>query len=196
MEQWTVSKTSFDQFLAILDSDREIAGEKYEALRHRIVKFFEWRACATPEDLADQTIDRLVRKVSAGEDVRDHVNYAYGVARFVYLENRKLANRVEAISEDVPSTSSPEGEADDRMSCLELCLNKLPETSRRIILGYYREERQAKIDHRKKLADELRISANALRIKALRIRAKLEECVLKCVNKMPVEAKQNAGIFH
>jgi DNA-directed RNA polymerase specialized sigma24 family protein len=196
MEQWTVSQNSFDRFLAVLDGDREIAGEKYEALRHRIVKFFEWRACATPEDLADQTLDRIVRKISLGEEIQDHMNYAYGVARFIYLENKKLVRREEPIEGDLVSEPSSDDQDELRMSCLEQCLSTLPENSRRIILGYYSSDRQAKIDQRKKIAEDLRISVNALRIKALRIRAKLEECVLKCVNKMPLQPKQNDGFYH
>ena len=192
MEQWTVSQSAFERFLEVLDSDREVAGEKYEELRHRIIKFFEWRSCSTPEDLADRTLDRIARKLSSGEQIQDHINYAYGVARFIFLENRKQTRREDPIETDIAFQTSGDDDGETRMACLESCLDKLPQNSRRMILGYYREDRRAKIDHRKKIADDLGISVNALRIKSLRIRAKLEECVLRCINKMNGPVKHNA----
>ncbi len=182
MAQWTISQTSFDEFLDALDRDRERAGAKYEALRLRIVKFFEWRACRSPEDLADQTLDRIARKISVGEQIQDPVNYAYGVARFLYLETLKQKLREEPIETDIAFETAVDGDKEERMICLEACLTKLTETSRAMIVEYYCGERQAKIDHRKELAARFRISVNALRIKSLRIRATLEDCVTKCMN--------------
>lgn len=196
MEQWTVSQTAFEHLLEVLDTDRELAGEKYEELRHRIIKFFEWRACSTPEDLADRTLDRLARKLSSGEQINDHINYAYGVARFIFLEDRKQTRREDPLQTDIAWESVVDEDFEMRMSCLESCLDKLPENSRRMILGYYREDRKAKIDHRKKIADELGITVNALRIKSLRIRAKLEECVLRSIKNMTGNVKHNARIYH
>jgi DNA-directed RNA polymerase specialized sigma24 family protein len=196
MEQWTVSQASFDRLLAVLDSDRDIAGEKYEALRIRIVKFFEWRVCATPDEMADMTLDRIARKIVSGEDVGDPVKYAYGVARFLYLENRKQMHREEPIVSDIAYETLNDEDEERRMTCLEHCLGKLSDDSRGVILGYYCEDRQAKIDNRKKIAEELGISANALRLKSLRIRATLEDCVLKCINKVHGHATYNASINH
>ncbi len=66
MKQWTLSQSSFDSFLTILDSNRERAGQKYEILRVRLVKFFEWRACRFADDLADETLDRVAQKNRRG----------------------------------------------------------------------------------------------------------------------------------
>jgi hypothetical protein len=51
----------------------------------------------------------------------------------------------------------------------------------RIARQYYEQEKRAKIDRRRKLAEELGITLNALRIKAFRIRAALQECVENCM---------------
>src|SRR5438105_138531 len=120
MKQWTLSQSSFDQFLDVLDSNRDRAGQKYEALRTRIVKFFEWRACRFPDDLADETLDRVIKKIDLGEQINDHVNYAYGVARLVYLESYKQQAREQAIVIDIPAKDSSEDEDEDlRVGCLE-----------------------------------------------------------------------------
>lgn len=180
MKQWTLSQSSFNNFLAILDTNRERAGRKYEELRTRLVKFFEWRACRFPDDLADETLDRVARKIDAGEHIRDHVNFIYGVARLLYLETVKEQAKKDSAIKNIPVVSELP-EENEQLDCLEACLETLSENSRTLILQYYRDDKQAKIDFRKKLAETLGISLNALRIKSLRVRAKLEECVFKCL---------------
>ncbi|HEX8289416.1 MAG TPA: hypothetical protein VF556_15550 [Pyrinomonadaceae bacterium] len=182
MKQWTLSQSSFDQFLANLDTDENRAGQKYEALRKRLVKFFEWRACSSAEDLADETIDRVVRKIDLGEKIEDYVSYSYRVAKFLYLENLKKQAKQQIVVTEMPfKTEYNPDEDNPQLNCLETCLAGLSENNRTMILQYYRDDKQAKIDYRKKLAETFGLSPNALRIKTARVRAKLEECVFKCL---------------
>src|SRR5688500_12054707 len=97
MKQWTLSQSSFDQFLGHLHSDRQQAGNEYQALRERIVRFFEWRACLDSETLADEAFDRVIRKVSQGEDILDIARYTFGVAKLLLLESSKKQRREEPI---------------------------------------------------------------------------------------------------
>ncbi len=62
-------------------------------------------------------------------------------------------------------------------------MQSLPAENRELIIEYYQEEKRAKIDRRKNLAERLGVPLNALRIRAHRIRAKLEECVHECVER-------------
>jgi len=55
--------------------------------------------------------------------------------------------------------------------------------NRQLMLEYYKEERHAKIVHRKELAARMGIAPNALRIRAYRTRAALQVCVEKCIQK-------------
>src|SRR3954466_1807569 len=89
MQRWSPTQSSFDQFLGCLDRDRDVAGRKYEELRTRMVKFFEWRSCRGADTLADIALDRVMSKIEAGEQIVDPVKYAYGVSRLVYLESLK-----------------------------------------------------------------------------------------------------------
>ena len=50
-----------------------------------------------------------------------------------------------------------------------------------MIEQYYAEDKQAKIDLRKRIAEELGISISTLRLRALRIREKLQACVDQCL---------------
>jgi DNA-directed RNA polymerase specialized sigma24 family protein len=69
--------------------------------------------------------------------------------------------------------------------CLDHCMGRVPDKTREIVLRYYENEKKAKIDDRKALADELAIGVNALRIRAHRIRLLLRKCVTSCIEQLP-----------
>jgi hypothetical protein len=66
-------------------------------------------------------------------------------------------------------------------------MEKVSEANRELVLAYYRQEKRAKIDHRKELAEERGMGMNALRIRACRIRAVLQKCVEDCRREGPGE---------
>ena len=65
--------------------------------------------------------------------------------------------------------------------CLERCLGKLAPHSRKLIERYYAADKQAKIDLRKAIAAEFGIGVKNLRLRALRIREKLQVCIEQCL---------------
>ena len=75
--------------LARLDPDPDRAGEKYEALRTALVRFFDWRGAPFPDDCADQAIDRLARRIADNEPIADIRSYGLGIARLVWLEQSR-----------------------------------------------------------------------------------------------------------
>src|SRR6202008_1561467 len=87
-KNWSLSQEAFDALLDWLDSDRELAGIKYEQIRSRLIKFFTGRGCIDPEELADETINRVTSKLSEirKEFTGDPALYFYGVAKLVYME--------------------------------------------------------------------------------------------------------------
>ena len=176
-----LTQQDFDQLLAWLDSDREAAGRKYESIRLRLIKIFTCRGCYEAEDMADETINRVSLKVHEimGRYVGDPALYFYGVAHKVHLEySRKKATRAEMPAVIVSSEATEE---EPEYECLEQCIQQLPAKQRELVLQYYQEEARAKIDHRKEQAQKLGIALNALRIRAHRIRATLQECVRNCL---------------
>ncbi len=182
-----LDKRSFDAFLASLDEERRRAGEKYEQIRAKLINFFVWRGALSPEDNADETINRVIRKLSQGDQIRDPATYVYGIARMVALETVRKRDR-QAPLEDAMTVTAPE-RADEtvqyelRLGCLDRCLVRLPETAREMITEYYRKEKSDMIEHRKRLAERFGIPLNALRIRALRTREKLSACIEGCVSK-------------
>ena len=65
-KDWIPSPEAFDKLLGWLDDDREIAGEKYEKIRQKLLKLFKWRNCTPEADYADITINRVTRRVFEG----------------------------------------------------------------------------------------------------------------------------------
>jgi hypothetical protein len=78
----------FDRLLAWLHSDRNLAGEKYVIIRRGLAQFFERRGCIEPDELADEAIDRVIKKLPeiADQYTGEQAKYFYGVARHVYQE--------------------------------------------------------------------------------------------------------------
>jgi DNA-directed RNA polymerase specialized sigma24 family protein len=173
----------FDALLSLLDPhDREAAGVRYEELRTGLVRFFRWRGAITPEELADETLNRVARRIGEGAPVDDARVFALGVARMILLEEAKARVRDQRLIDEWRREveSSPEPD-DERMACLEKCLDSLPPDSRQSILEYYTGERGSKIDNRKLLAARLGMPLPSLRIRVHRLRERLEQCVSICV---------------
>lgn len=181
----------FDALLAQLDPDRERAGERYEAIRRKLVRLFEWRGCAAPEDLADETINRVARRLAEGVELRSADPYGYfcGVAHLLYKEVLRRASRehraLEGSGELLLPTALPviseEESGDDRLDCLRRCLAELPADQRDLVLRYHQGE--SNIRNRKALSEELGIPMNALRIRVHRVRRKLESCLEDCLKR-------------
>ena len=168
----------FDRLLAWLDNDRERAGEEYEKVRRRLTTIFAARGCRIPEELADETIDRVSRRVA---DIQDSYEgnkalYFLGVANNVHHEYLKRPPLT------TPAITIAASEQELTYDCLEQCIDKLTERSQHLIRQYYAEDKSAKIGLRKVLAQQLGITQNALRARALRIREGLQFCIERCLS--------------
>lgn len=187
-----MTQGDFDRLLGWLDADRELAARKYEEIHASLVKIFSWRGYHDAEELADEVVNRVAPKVRelAVDYVGDPSLYFYGVAKKILLEcERREQHQLPRPEMRVAGGPSENADEDDvgarRRKCLQRCLRKLDSEDRELILSYYKKSRQAKIDYRKALAEELGVGTNALRVRVHRIRAALKSCVKKCLNTDP-----------
>jgi RNA polymerase sigma factor (sigma-70 family) len=182
IKESVVTKENFDLLLDWFDPAREAAGEKYEKIRQRLIRFYAGRGCFEADALADEVINRVAQKLPeiiktyTGEPAR----YFYGVAENTHLEWLRNQKKLEKLPP--PETCSDDHHDSEReYECLENCLETLPERQRELIIEYYQEEKGARILHRRTLAAKLKITVNALQVKTSRIRARLEDCVRNCI---------------
>jgi RNA polymerase sigma factor (sigma-70 family) len=177
-------KDDLDRLLLLLDPDRDRAGAMYVDLRRRLLYYFTFRGCLTGEELVDETITRVIRKLASGEEVINVGGYMFGVARFVLMEYRGgLGKEIAEIGDLAPSQQpyidplalEREREADGltqrKHECMRRCLESLPLDERQLITDYC-----VKTD-REQIASRLGASLKTLRVKVHRIRAKLKECL-------------------
>jgi DNA-directed RNA polymerase specialized sigma24 family protein len=183
--QWFLTTESFAKLLAAFSEDRDEAARQYEALRNRLIRFFEWRSVNLADHRTDEVLNRVARRIDEGQQVENVVAYSFRVAYLVFLESQKEPEFTEIDPERAPLIDADPGFEDEalqmRQKCFDVCLSNLSGEKRRMLLEYYAEERRAKIERRKQLADQLRISLDALRIRAHRIRKSLEECIMNCL---------------
>ena len=181
-----VTREKFTNFLAWLSpgggdggEGGDGAGEAYERLRFCLSTYFAQRRCPFPDELADETINRVILK-SSEEQIENKLAYCYGVAKNVYRESlrreRHHLNVEEvAVAAPVPPEPSFSGE------CLDRCLAELPTESRNLILEYFSEVKLAKIELRQRISEGMETTQTALRMRVMRIKQKLKVCVRECM---------------
>ncbi|HSE17833.1 MAG TPA: hypothetical protein VLB46_12330 [Pyrinomonadaceae bacterium] len=140
------------------------------------------------EDLADETINRVMKKLPEIRDtyVGEPVRYFHGVARFII---REMLRRKEIAVEVVPAIPAETEVHSDEYDCLLKCLRFLPADKGEMILDYYIYDGRDKIVQHRRMADELGITEGALRGRAHHVRGNLEKCIQQCIERMKANEK-------
>jgi DNA-directed RNA polymerase specialized sigma24 family protein len=194
-KDWVLTPDAFDHLLQWLDQDTSSSGESYLEMRRRLVAYFDRKHCPAPDELADETLNRVARRLKEEGTITSDppAHYCYIVARFVLLEflrkqqphvsfNEKPLFRQTVPIDEMPDMREAQEEREKRWGCLERCMASMETVSRELIVGYYHGEQRTRIENRRALAVKLGITVNALSIRACRIRGKLEDCIQKCLS--------------
>ena len=174
-----VTREKFARFLEWLSPDHESAGEEYERLRFRLCTFFSQRQCSFADELADETINRVILK-SAEERIESKIAYCYGVAKNVYRESLRK-ERTHLDIEDIAIAARVPEEQSFSRECLDQCLEKLAPDTRNLLLDYFSEAKLAKIELHRRISERLKVTQTALRMKVMRSKVKLKICVQECM---------------
>jgi DNA-directed RNA polymerase specialized sigma24 family protein len=189
---WTDTEDSFRSLLSWLDNGEDSDGRSYLDMRRRLASFFGRKNCASPDQLADETLSRVSRRLQEEGSIMGETpaRFCYITAKFVFLESLRKAKEPEISLDDISRRNGrepagipqpSEDESKEKMlECLENCTSQLEPSSRELIFAYYLGKAREKIDNRRALAVKMGMTPNALAIRACRIRSKLEICVGKC----------------
>ena len=188
-EEPLLTQIAFSRLLAWLDDGLESHGERYLEMRRRLVAYFDRRGRSNADELADETLTRIARTLEQDGHIETTppARYCYVVARFVLLEDFRREKRhgrlgtVWHIEQTHAAAAAPTAaDREDRLDCLDRCLDELTADQRALIVEYYAETRRQGIDRRRSLASRLGITMNALAIRACRIRDTLQACIERC----------------
>ena len=188
-KNWSLTTDSFHRLLHWLDEGGDSGGEAYLAMRQRLLNYFDRKNCLTPDNLADETMNRVARRLEEGGLVAEiPAKFCYSTARFVFLEELRTQSREREFCGTVRAEgragqeNTKEQEAQQRrLACLEKCMAEVEPAQRELVLRYYHGTQRAKIENRRAQAAELGLTPNALAIRACRIREQLEQRVRQCL---------------
>ena len=190
---WQPDEAAFQRLLAWLDEGTDSAGECYLDIHDRLTHYFARRNCFAPHDLADETLNRVARRLEERGSINDvePARYCYITARFVLLESLRrpegphstAANRRGAMPLEPEAGDDSLEQRERTMACLERCLGARSPAERALVLDYYRSESGSARAGRKRLAERLGLTANSLALRVWRIRTRLEACVRACLER-------------
>jgi DNA-directed RNA polymerase specialized sigma24 family protein len=182
--RWNLTEGTLQRLLVSLDPDPERAGELYEGLRRRLDSLFRFWGADSGWELADRTLDRVAAKLEEGAVVPSGAlpGYVRGVARLLFYEAARERKRELRTASSAPQREPFDAETERALGCLDDCLETLHPNDRRLILDYYGNHGARTIEVRKNLAAGLGVSPTALRIRAHRLRQRLEECLAAAMN--------------
>ena len=172
----TITQAQFDSLLVWLNPDRELAALKYKTIHSGLVRIFACKGLNDAEDLADETINRVILRLSNIQQsyYGEPAYYFHGVAKNIIRERKR---RKELAIGEIDVRVDPDVDAHDEHDCLGHCLDCLSDSKRNLILNYYLYDGQSKIEHHKHMARKLKITVGAVRNRAFQIRLSLQNCM-------------------
>jgi len=179
MRTWDLSQKAFFHLLERLDVNPTLAGEEYEKLRSKLIFFFDRKGCPIPNELCDETINRVAQKIGEGCEIPDLLKFSLGVARLVLLEYWNDPKKDwDQLDEQlaVPAIDREDFE-EQRFECMKKCLQSLSSEDRDLIVKNCSLDKNGKLE----MAATMGLTMNALRLRVFRIRAGLRVCCEKCI---------------
>jgi DNA-directed RNA polymerase specialized sigma24 family protein len=179
-DRWTLNRSALESLIERLGQGD---AREYETIRRKLIGFLDLRGAARPDALADETLDRVARKLEDGVAIENLRAYVFGVARLVLLESARREQRERMVQETwaLLRGDQADEETQRRFACLERCLDELSAENRALIEAYHGDEDGA--GGRAALAARLDLPDTALRMRAHRIRNQLGACLARCLSR-------------
>ena len=178
----------FERLMLLLDLDRDRAGAKYEDAHRRLMYYFRSHGCSMAEDLVDETVSRITKKIAEGTEIRNIDRYWFGVARNILSEHWVALGKQGLCLSDLPPHREPfidpvtieqdreDARLEDRKNeCMRACFRSLPAEDRKLMTEYCGK------GDREKIALLVGTTLRALRVKIHRSRVKLKRCLHDCL---------------
>lgn len=173
---------AFGKFIRWLSNDDERAVMEYQIIRRRLIRYFINKGCTEADDLFDETVDIVVRKIDSGEEIVSPLAYCHGVAKNVWRQWVRRRRTVPVTRDFVSLKYEDSNAGEQELRCLEHCVSKLPPEERDVVTQYHASHGREQIEARRALASG-KGGMNALRVRMCRIRKHLRLCVTDCLER-------------
>jgi len=138
---------TFRRLLAWFDQGVDTNGQSYLVIRERLLGYFDRKNCLNADELADETLNRVARRLDEEDgniETETPAKYCYIVARFVFMEHLRETKRADhALGQMQTMASNSDSlmneaaaEKELRHECLDRCIGKLDQASRSVITKY------------------------------------------------------------
>ena len=187
-----LTSEKFDALLQWLNSDPTAASQEYVSIQKGLIAIFAAEGFCDAEGLADEAINRVAERLpEIGPDYEGKpIHYFRGVAKNIIFE---VGRRKEIATDSLPERPVKPLDVSDEYRCLIRCLRFLSSKDRDLVLDYHVYQGHDKVVNHLTMAKEIKTSVNNLRVKAFRIRDRLEKCVLECVERLNTRNENRSG---
>lgn len=182
-----LTQKGFENLLALFSADRDEAGEKYEAARAGLQRYYRFKGCSDVLTLTDETMDRVAAKLEA-MDGNIEVNpnaYLLGFASNIVMEYRRAIVKEREYNENLHSRadSTESDRKEYEGNCLNHCLSKLSKKDREMLVSYYTARGAEKRRRRDSLCKRLGCTVGALYTQIHRLKMSVRGCLNDCMKK-------------
>jgi RNA polymerase sigma factor (sigma-70 family) len=179
---------AFQKLLSLLNSVTDNGETAYLNIYQKLINFFSFRGLNEPEIYADKVIDTVLRKISETDITFDEKYYTFfaTIAHNHLRDFWKLKKRETSLEDlkdkdkkdvDEIKLRQERDEKEQKFRCLNGCLVLLPPSDKDLIEKYYDSDKR----ERDELSKSLGISLKTLRVRILRLKEKLRECMTDCL---------------
>jgi hypothetical protein len=180
LDDQEVTAEPFTALLAFLSTeDPNEAHNHYLRLHQKLAGYFRLKGMADPVTDADDALDRAGKKILEGVPIPDIDRFCMGIARNVVLERSRNKRREESAFLHFFEHSQNDNALIDRITNLmKPCFESLEPDDRDVLNSYCKVPAgKSRAEHRRALAESLKSTIAALRIRVTRLRRELENCV-------------------
>lgn len=149
-------------------------------LEKKLVGLFGMKGISDTAGATHETIKRTAEKIAGEANVPDVERFCLGIARNIAKEWwRRERREEEAFRRFIESLADDPAEEVARIEhLLKPCFERLKDEEQQLLTDYCSIPKGVSAaEHRRQLADKLKLTSVALRIQISRLRDRLEECV-------------------
>jgi DNA-directed RNA polymerase specialized sigma24 family protein len=168
-----LEQTPPKDLLSLFDpEDSGRAEEKYRLFRSKLIWFFDRHNCSCPEDLADETLYRVVKSVSTGKEIYAQNKFAFFWAVANNVRREEWKRRKSEPLDNHPFLSSESSDLENRIYLTECVKASLSTEEEMLLRSYY-------LDGSEATAHRLGVTLPYLRLKIHQIRNKVRKFAAK-----------------